>query len=239
MRAAASVVADTRQATISTIDIRRGTSAITGDVTADITNRAWSGKLHVESPNAEELQDADSRRVARARPTERRRHPRRHLRQLPLDTTINGRALTWAGQAIDRVTAKAIVTAEAIDVTSLQLFQGAGYLDGRVRYAWETGAYEANLKGDRLSWQGTLLSPNDTQAIFALQFDGAGTVAHPKGKASIDFALTGGDAGTLIGAGEATADLDRRPGAHRRAAARRSARSSMPTSPRRRRTTIA
>ena len=67
-------------------------------------------------------------------------------------------------------------------MTSLQLFQGAGYLDGRVRYAWETGAYEANLKGDRLSWQGTLLSPNDTQAIFALQFDGAGTVAHPQGQ---------------------------------------------------------
>ncbi len=92
-------------------------------------------------------------------------------------------------------------------MTSLQLFQGAGYLDGRVRYAWETGAYEASLKGDRLSWQGTLLSPNDTQAIFAMQFDGAGTVAHPKGKASIDFALTGGDAGTLIGAGQATAEL--------------------------------
>ena len=30
----------------------------------------------------------------------------------------------------------------------------------------------------------------------------------PKGKVSIDFALTGGDAGTLIGAGQATADLD-------------------------------
>ena len=73
----------------------------------------------------------------------------------------------WAGQSIDRATAKAIVTAEAIDVTSLELHQGAGFLDGRVRYAWETGAYDANLKGDRLTWQGTVLSPNDTQAIFA------------------------------------------------------------------------
>ena len=125
-----------------------------------------------------------------------------------LDTTINGRSLTWAGQPIDRAVAKAVVTADDIDVTSLQLFQGAGYMDGRVRYAWETGAYDAHLKGDRLSWQGTLLSPNDTQAIFAMQFDGAGTVEHPKGKATIDFALTGGDAGALIGAGDATADLD-------------------------------
>ena len=89
----------------------------------------------------------------------------------------------WAGQPIDRATAKAIVTADAIDVSSLELHQGAGFLDGRVRYAWETGAYDASLKGDRLSWQGTVLSPNDTQAIFALQFEGAGTVAHPKGHA--------------------------------------------------------
>jgi hypothetical protein len=62
------------------------------------------------------------------------------------------------GQPIDRATAKAMVTAEAIDVSSLELHQGAGFLDGRVRYAWETGAYDASLKGDRLSWQGTVLT---------------------------------------------------------------------------------
>ena len=124
-----------------------------------------------------------------------------------LDTTINGSTLVWAGQAIDRATAKAIVTADAIDVSSLELHQGAGFLDGRVRYAWETGAYDASLKGDRLTWQGTVLSPNDTQAMFAMQFEGAGTVAHPKGHATVDFALTGGKAGAFIGAGDATADF--------------------------------
>ena len=93
----------------------------------------------------------------------------------------------WADQPIDRATAKAIVTAEAIDVTSLEAASGRGFLDGRVRYAWETGAYNASLKGDRLSWQGTVLSPNDTQAIFALQFDGAGTAAQPKGHADARF----------------------------------------------------
>ena len=208
VRAAASVVADTREATITKIDIRRGTSAITGEARADITNRAWSGTLHVDSPNAEELQTQVPEEWRVSGPLTADAILSGTFDVFRLDTTINGRALTWAGQRIDRVAAKAVVTAEDIDVTSLQLFQGAGYLDGRVRYAWETGAYEANLKGDRLSWQGTLLTPNDTQAIFALQFDGAGTVAHPKGKLSLDFALTGGDAGTLIGAGQATADLD-------------------------------
>ena len=207
VRAAASVVADTRAATITRIDVRRGASTITGSVKADITNRAWTGTLHVESPNAEELQREIPAEWRVSGPLSADAILSGTFDVYRLDTTINGRALTWAGQSIDRVTAKAIVTGEDIDVTSLQLFQGAGYLDGRVRYAWETGAYQASLKGDRLSWRGTLLSPNDTQAMFAVQFDGAGTVAHPKGKASIDFALTGGDAGTLIGAGQATAEL--------------------------------
>src|SRR4029453_15049800 len=56
-------------------------------------------------------------------------------------------------------------------------------------------------------WQGTVLSPNDTQAIFAVQFEGAGTVAHPKGHATLDFSLTGGKAGTFTGAGDPPADF--------------------------------
>jgi outer membrane protein insertion porin family len=208
VKAAASVVADTKTATITAIDLRRGTSAITGEVRADITNRAWSGTLHVEAPNAEELQAEIPAEWRVTGPLSADATLSGTFDIFQLDTVINGRALTWAGQQIDRANAKAIVTSEAIDVSSLQIHQGAGYLDGRLRYEWETGEYSANLKGDRLSWQGSLLSPNDTQALFAIQFDGAGTTTNPKGKASIDFVLTGGDAGTLIGAGDATADLD-------------------------------
>ena len=40
-----------------------------------------------------------------------------------------------------------------------------------------------------------------------MQFDGTGTAAQPKGQLKLDFALTGGKAGTFIGAGDATADL--------------------------------
>ena len=205
--ASAGVVADTRVATISAINIRRGTSQITGDAVANITNRTWSGKLHVEAPNAVELETEipEAWRVAGRLSADAILGGT--FDNFTLDTTINGSALTFAGQPIDRATAKAIVTAEAIDVASLELHQGAGFLGGRVRYAWQTGAYEASLKGDRLSWQGTVLSPNDTRALFAAQFDGAGTVAHPKGHATLDFALSGGKAGAFIGAGEATVDL--------------------------------
>jgi outer membrane protein assembly factor BamA/autotransporter translocation and assembly factor TamB len=207
VRASAAVDANTQTASISTIDLRRGTAAITGDVVADITNRKWSGKLHVDAPNASELQDqipeqwrVDGRLKADA-------NLGGTFDAFLLDSTLAGSDLTFAGQPIDRVKAKAIVTADAIDVTSLELHQGPGYLAGGVRYAWQSGAYEAKLKGDRLSWQGTLMSPNDTKAIFAVQFDGAGTAAHPKGKATLDFALSGGTAGEFIGAGDATAEL--------------------------------
>ena len=207
VRASADVVADTKVANISTLVLRQGSSVITGDVTADVTNRRWSGKLHVDAPNAAELQGTipQAWRVSGQMTADAILGGT--FENYTLDATINGSAMQWAGQSIDRVTAKALVTADAIDVSSLELHQDAGYLAGRVRYAWETGAYTASLKGDRLSWQGTLLSPNDTQALFAVQFDGSGTAAQPKGQLKLDFALTGGKAGAFIGAGDATVDL--------------------------------
>ena len=207
VRASATVDANTKSALISTIDLRRGTSVITGDVTADVTHRRWDGKLHVDSGDAAELQTSVPEAWRVSGPMSADAILGGTFDDYTLDTAITGTQLRWAGQLIDRAAAKAIVTATAIDVTSLELHQGAGFLDGHIRYAWESGAYDAAFKGDRLSWQGTLLSPNDTQAIFAVQFAGAGTTAHPKGQATLDFALSGGDAGTFIGSGDATADL--------------------------------
>ena len=212
VKAVAAVDATTSRATISGIElVQDPLMRVAGNIEADIKQRTWTGQLHVDENQVERWQTGVPPAWRLAGMLYAEVAIGGTFDDYRLDTHIStypGVPVQFAGQAIDRLEAKAIVTAQDIDVTSLQLFRGAGYLDGRVRYAWQTGAYQANVKGDRLSWQGTLLSPNDTQAIFALQFDGAGTVAHPKGKASIDFALTGGNAGTLIGAGEATADLD-------------------------------
>ena len=207
VKASASVVADTKSATIGKIDLRRGTAAITGNVDADITNRRWKGTLHVDAPHAEELQAdiPEQWRVSGILSADAALGGT--FDRFELDTMITGTQLEFSGQPIDRATARAMVTGDGIDVSELQLHQGAGYLAGNLKYAWETGAYEANLKGDRLSWRGSVLSPNDTQALFAMQFNGAGTTARPKGKLTVDFALSGGKAGEFIGNGEATADL--------------------------------
>lgn len=207
VRASAHVVADTKRADISAVALRRGTASITGSALATVTDRTWTGSFSVDAPRAEELQ-ADVPEAWRViGPVQATATLGGTFDVYTLDTAITGSALTWAGQPIDRAAAKAMVTGEAIDVTALELRQGSGFLDGRVRYAWETGAYTASLKGDRLTWQGTVLAPNDTQALFSLQFDGAGTTAQPRGQARVDFSLTGGKAGMLIGAGELTADL--------------------------------
>lgn len=207
VRVATRVVADTTRADITNLEVRQGSSVITGHAVANITASTWTGQFHVDAPRAEELQ-ADVPEAWRvAGPLKAAATLGGTFDAYTLDTTITGSALTWAGQTIDSANAKAVVTPDALDVTSLELRQGAGVLDGRVRYAWETGAYDASLKGDRLSWQGALLAPNDTQAVFSMQFDGTGTTAQPRGQGRVDFSLTGGDAGTLIGAGEMTADL--------------------------------
>lgn len=207
VKASATVVGDMKKATITGVDVRRGSAVITGDAIADITNEKWDGRFHVEAPNALELQDdiPEAWRVSGKLTADATLGG--SFEEYLLDATINGSDLEVSGQPIDRATAKALVTVDAIDVTSLEAFQGAGYLSGRARYAFETGAYRASFKGDRLTWRGTVLEPNDTQAIFSVQFDGDGTTAHPKGTASLDFALTGGEAGTFIGSGSATADL--------------------------------
>jgi outer membrane protein assembly factor BamA/autotransporter translocation and assembly factor TamB len=207
VRAAAHIVADTRRADITEVDVRQGSTTITGEAVADVTGRTWTGRFTVDAPRAEELQGEVAEAWRVAGPVQATAILGGTFDHYTLDTTISGTALTWAGQPIDRATAKAIVTGTDIDVTSLELRQGAGFLDGRIRYAWETGAYTAKLKGDRLSWRGSVLAPNDTQAQFSMQFDGTGTTAQPRGRASVDFSLAGGDAGTLIGAGDLTADL--------------------------------
>jgi outer membrane protein insertion porin family len=207
VQASAAVVADPREARVSAIDVRRGASTITGEVIADIPARTWGGTLQVEAPDSGDLQGEVPEAWRVTGPLGATAALGGTFDAYRLDTVITGTGLTWAGQPIDRAKAIAVVTGEAIDVTSLELAQGIGQLGGRIRYAWESGAYVANLKGDLLSWQGTVLAPNDTQAIFAVQFDGAGTTAQPKGQARVDFALTGGRAGALIGAGEMTAEL--------------------------------
>ena len=166
---------------------RRSTSAAArrrspATCVANITNRTWSGKLHVDAPNAEELQ-ADVPEAWRVTgPLTADAILGGTFDNFQLDTTINGLDARRgpASRSIARPPRRSSPPTPST-CRRCELHQGAGFLDGRVRYAWETGAYDASLKGDRLSWQGTVLSPNDTQAIFAVQFDGAGTVAHPKG----------------------------------------------------------
>ena len=207
VRAAAGVSADTRTATISNIDIRRGSATVTGTAVGDITTRTWSGDLRLDAPRALDLQDSVTEGWRLDGPVTATATLGGTFDAFRLDSVINGSAFTWADQSYDRFTARAVVTPYDVDVTSLLVEQGVGTLDGGVTYAWDTGAYKASLKGRTLSWQGTLLTPNDTDAVFSVDFDGEGTTARPRGQARVDFVLSGSAAGAVIDAGELTVDL--------------------------------
>ena len=79
VRASAGVVADTKSAAIAKIDIRKGTAAITGDV--DGRHHAAAVERRASRRSAERRRAAGRRAggLARVRPDQRRRDPRRHL----------------------------------------------------------------------------------------------------------------------------------------------------------------
>ncbi len=207
VRGGANVEGSVRDVTVSSIDLARGTARVTGDVTANITKETLTGALQVNAPDASALEAAlpDAWRLS---------GPIRATATLGgtfdaffLDGTVEGQSLTFADQSVDSLVATGRVTAEAVDITSIDLREGAGAITGRLRYDWDAGSYTASLKGQGLTWTGSLLKEGDTHAVLQAQFDGAGTIDRPAGAGRIEFAVSGGTAGALVGSGDVTVDL--------------------------------
>jgi hypothetical protein len=188
------------------IDLRAAAPRSPATSTPTSPTARWNGKLHVDR--------AERRRAADRVPEAWRVAADvgdailgGTFDDYTLDTTINGTPLQCGGQSIDRATAKAMVTAEAIDVSSLEHASGPGYPRRPRPLRVGDRRLQREPQGRSPVVAGHVAHANDTQAIFAVQFDGAGTTAQPKGQLKLDFALTGGKAGAFIGAGDATADL--------------------------------
>lgn len=207
VRVASHVASNTREVTISDIDVRRGSAILQGTAVGNITEGTWSGALRLEAPRGTDVQDAVPEAWRIHGPMAATATLGGTFDAVRLDTRMAGGAFTWADQSFDAFTAALIATPTDVDVTSLQVTQGVGALDGRLTYAFDTGAYRASVKGHTLVWNGSVLSPNDTHAGFSMEFDGAGTIERPFGQARLDFALTGGAAGALVDAGRVTIDL--------------------------------
>ncbi|MEO8678764.1 MAG: translocation/assembly module TamB domain-containing protein [Vicinamibacterales bacterium] len=207
IQATAHVVSDRRVATVSAIDARHGSATVKGEVAADITNSTWSGRLEIAAPDALQLQSDLPEAWRLDGPMTATATLGGTFEKFHLDTAIAGSAFTWAGQSYDGFTATAVITEDAIDVSALHIDQGQGALDGTVRYAWDSGAYTADLKGEALTWNATVLAPNDTQATFSAEFAGSGTTARPGGRAASTFTLKGGQAGALIDTGTLAVDF--------------------------------
>ncbi len=201
------VDADRHRATLADVEVRHGSATVTGDLAADLDARQWSGTLHLQADEAADLQSALPEAWRISGPVRADATAGGPLDAIQFETTIDGANLTVSGQPIDEIAATTVVTTSAIEVTSLDIKGYDGRLAGRVKYDWDTDAYEANLDGTDLKYRGSLLADADTLATVSLHFEGAGTTADLGGKGEAKFSISGGTAGTLVGDGDLTFDL--------------------------------
>jgi outer membrane protein assembly factor BamA/autotransporter translocation and assembly factor TamB len=202
-----SVDADSHQATFADIQIQHGSARVTGNATADIDRRLWSGTLHMEASDAIDLQSAVPESWRIAGPVQADATLGGSFDAIQLDAKVTGSGLTLAGQPIDQLTADATVTASAVDVKTLELNGNGAHVAGRVKYDWDTDVYDANLDGTNLTYRASLLAQDDTLATFSTHFEGTGTTADLGGAGKANFSITGGTAGALIGDGDLTFEL--------------------------------
>ncbi len=199
--------ADSHKATLADVEVHHGSATVTGNLTADLDARAWSGALHMEADEAADLQSAVPEAWRISGPVQADATVGGPLDAIQFESTVKGTSLTLAGQPIDEVAATAVVTTSVVDVTALDVKGYGGQVAGRVKYDWETDAYDAKLDGSDLSYRGSLLAQNDTLANVSVHFEGAGTLADLGGKGTATFSISGGTASQLIGDGQLDFDL--------------------------------
>lgn len=209
-RGRARVEASRDRVSVTDIDLVRGSARVGGGIEATLRTGRLAGSLHLDAPEAADLLAAVPERWRLHGPVRVGATLGGSRDGFHLDAVLDGRTLTVAGQPLDRLTASARLTAESIDVSSVTATQDGATLDGRARYAWGDGRYEASFKGDGLTWAGSLFAEQDTKVIVAVEFDGSGTLDEPGGRGRVAFSLSSGKAGAFIADGEARVVLEDR-----------------------------
>jgi outer membrane protein insertion porin family len=121
---------------------------------------------------------------------------------------VEGNTLSLAGQPIESLRADARLVDETVDIEQLVMRQpGGAELQATGRYDWRARRYTVDLRGQDLTWRGTLGRLGDADARFAVTFSGAGPIDAPVGEGVIEYTLSGGLAGQLIERGVANVRL--------------------------------
>ncbi len=200
--------ASERAVNITDIDGTIGTARVNGSYLANLATRQLGGALAIDAPSAADLVTAlpESLRLDGALSATATFGGTVDVPHVNAEVT--GKDMTLGGQPVDTLTAKARWIGDDIFVDALTLTQRTGSLNATGRYSMPARTYAVDVQGQGLEWSGALARFGNAHAQFSVQFSGAGSIDRPTGEGTVDFDLTGGLAGTLIGHGTAKVRLD-------------------------------
>lgn len=200
--------ASERAINVTNINGTVGTASVKGDVLANLVTRKLDGKLAIDAKSVRDLLTAVPESLRIDGPLAATATLGGTVDAPDITADVVGSGLSVGGQPVDTLAAKARWLGDDIIVDSLTLTQGAGSVTASGRYSLAKRTYTVDVRGQSLEWSGAVAGLGNTKALVSVKFAGTGTVDRPMGEGTIEFDLTGGLAGSLIGRGTATVRLD-------------------------------
>jgi outer membrane protein assembly complex protein YaeT len=193
--------ASARALNATNIDAKIGAAQVRGEVLANFVTRALAGELRVDAPSARDLLSMLPEAFRLDGPLAATATLGGTVDKPDIAATVAGTGLTLAGQPIDTITGKARIIDGGVNIESFSVTQGDGVLRATGRYDFQSRNFTLDAQGQELTWQGTIARLGNAQARFALKFGASGPIDRPVGEGAIEFELTGGHAGAIIGKG--------------------------------------
>jgi len=200
--------ASARALNVTNIDGTVGTAQLKGDVLANFSTRQLGGSLAIDAPSARDLLTGVPEALQLEGALAATASLGGTVDTPDIAADVVGTGMTLGGQPVDSLTAKARVLGNDVIVESLTLTQGAGSLTASGRYSMTARTYTVDLQGQGIEWQGSIGQLGNAKARFSVRFTGSGNIDSPTGEGAIDFDLTGGLAGALVGHGTANVRLN-------------------------------
>jgi outer membrane protein assembly complex protein YaeT len=205
---AADFDASERAINVTNIDGTLGTAHVKGDVLANLVTRKLDGKLAIDAKSARDLLTMLPEALRLEGPLAATATLGGTVDAPDISANIVGSGLTLGGQPVDTLTAKVRWLGDDVIIDALTLAQGTGSITATGRYSLATRTYTVDVQGQGLQWSGALAQLGNANAVVSVKFSGTGTIDRPMGEGTIEFDLTGGLAGSLIGRGTAKVRLD-------------------------------
>jgi outer membrane protein assembly complex protein YaeT len=193
---------------ITEIDGTVGTARVKGEYLANLDTRRLGGALAIGAPSARDLLTTLPEALRLDGPLSATATLSGTIDAPIVTANVVGSGMTLGGQPVDTLTAEARLVGDDVFVDALTLTQGAGSLTVKGLYSIAKRTFTVDVEGQGLQWQGALARLGNANALVSVKFSGTGTIDRPMGEGTIEFDLTGGLAGALIGRGTATVKLD-------------------------------